>query len=420
MKSITRALQHRNYRLFFSGQSISLIGTWLTRVATSWLVYRLSHSAMILGLTGFAGSCPTFFFAPMAGVLVDRWNRHHVLVVTQTLAAIQSGLLAYFTLRGTITVTHVVLLQLFQGFINSFDMPARQSFVVEMIEDKRDLSNAIALNSSMVNMARLVGPSCAGILIALYGEGGCFTIDALSYVAVIASLLLMKLQKRQVIRKSEKHILHEMAEGLRYVWSFLSIRAVLLMLALMSFMGMPYMVLMPIIVTEKLHGGAALLGYLTAASGCGALVGVLYLASRKSVLGLGKILVLSGTIFGVSLALFSLSSRPVLSLCLMFTTGMGMMVHMASGNTVIQTLVDEDKRGRVMSFYTMAVAGMVPFGSLLGGIVADHIGPTPTLAMGGGICVIGAMYFMRRLPKMRQEVQPIYERLGIMGDLVDS
>jgi MFS family permease len=394
-----------------------LIGSWLTRVATSWLVYRLSKSALILGVVSFAGQVPTFILAPVAGVLVDRWSRHRVLVVTQVLAMVQSALLAAFTLSGKITVTDVLLLSAFQGLINAFDMPARQAFVVEMIHDRADLPNAIALNSSMVNVARLVGPSCAGILIAAFGEGGCFTIDAVSYLAVIASLLLMRLQKEKSSTRSQKRMSKELSEGFKYAVAFKPIQNVLMILALVSLMGMPYMVLLPMVVTERLQGGAALLGYLTAVSGVGALCGVLYLASRKSVLGLGRIVSMASLAFGIGLMGFSWSRWPAVSMVFIFFTGMGMMVLMASGNTILQTIVEEDKRGRVMSLYTMAVAGMVPFGSLFSGLVAKAVGAPITILIGGVACSIGGLWFLSVLPSIREQVRPIYQRLGIIPEI---
>lgn len=417
--NLGRALKYRNYRLFFSGQSISLIGSWLTRVATSWLVYRLTKSAWSLGLVGFAGQIPTFVLAPLAGVLVDRWNRHRVLVVTQVLAMIQSALLAALTLSGAISLTSVLILSVFQGCINAFDMPARQSFVIEMVESIEDLPNAIALNSSMVNLARLVGPSVAGILIAAFGEGGCFTIDAVSYIAVIVSLLMMKLRAHQHMARSKKHILHELVEGVRYSITFTPVLALLLILALISLMGMPYMVLLPMIVTERLHGGAALLGYLTAMSGLGALVGVLYLASRKSVVGLGKVIWISSAIFGLGLIAFAFSRWTIPSMAFMFIAGMGMMVQLAAGNTVLQTIVEESKRGRVMSLYTMAVAGMVPFGSLFGGLVAAKIGAPVTVLIGGATCVVGSLVFYIFLPSIRERVRPIYMERGILPPVTE-
>jgi MFS family permease len=407
-----RALRHRNYRLFFAGQGTSLIGTWLTRVATSWLVYRLTGSALLLGIVGFAGQIPTFFISPLAGVWVDRWNRHRVLVVTQVLAMVQSGLLACFALRGTITVTHILVLGVFQGVINAFDMPARQAFVVEMIEDRADLSNAIALNSSMVNAARLVGPSMAGILIAAFGEGWCFLIDAVSYLAVVASLLAMRIVPRAIGLRGMSAFT-EMRDGFRYAAGFAPIRAILMLLALVSLTGVPYMVLMPVVASDILHGGAHTLGFLMAASGLGALIGALYLASRSTVIGLGRIVATSALLFGFGLIAFSRSSLLWLSLLLMLVTGMSMMVQMAASNTILQTIVEEDKRGRVMSLYTMAFFGTVPLGSLLAGVMAHRIGVPNTISLGGAACVAGALLFIRELPELRRLARPVYTRLGI-------
>ena len=414
LRTIGRALRHRNYRLFFAGQGISLIGTWLTRVATSWLVYRLTGSALALGIVGFAGQIPTFFLAPVAGVWVDRLNRHRTLVVTQALAMVQSALLAALAWWRP-SVAGIVVLSVFQALINAFDMPARQAFVVQMVEDRADLPNAIALNSSMVNAARLIGPSVGGILIALFGEGWCFAIDAASYLAVIASLLAMRIEPRVVAPRTTRATA-ELVEGLRYVASHLSIRVVLL-LAIVSLMGMPYAVLMPVMATGVLHGQAHTLGFLMAASGAGALAGALYLASRTSVLGLGRVIGLSAAMFGVSLIGFALSRTFWLSMVLMVPTGMGMMVQMAASNTVVQTLVDEDKRGRVMSFFAMAFFGTVPFGSLLSGSLAQRIGAPHTIELGGVACLLGAALFFRALPELRRHARPTYERLGILPEV---
>jgi len=414
-----RALRHRNYRLFFAGQSLSLIGTWLTRVATSWLVYRLTGSTVSLGIVGFAGQIPTFVVAPFAGVWVDRWNRHRVLVATQALAMLQSAALAALALTGTIGVGWVIALSIFQGLINAFDVPARQSFVVHMVEDRADLPNAIALNSSMVNAARLIGPSIGGILIAAVGEGWCFLIDAVSYVAVIASLLAMRIAPSVRVEK-ERRLLPELAEGFRYVSGFVPIRNVLLLLALVSFMGMPYTVLMPAVATRILGGGPHTLGFLMAASGVGALAGTLYLASRKSVLGLGRVIVLASGGFGIGLVLFSRSHELWLSLAVLVPTGLGMMVQMAASNTVLQTVVDEDKRGRVMSFFTMAFFGTVPFGSLFAGLVAARIGADDTIALGGAACIVGSILFHRGLPELRRVARPVYVRAGILQDIADE
>lgn len=416
MRRILRALQHRNYRLFFGGQGISLIGTWLTRVATSWLVYRLTDSALLLGVVGFAGQIPTFLLAPLAGVLVDRWNLHRILVITQALSMIQSFLLAILALTGVITVWHIIILNVFQGLINAFDTPARQAFVVEMVEDKKDLANAIALNSSMFNAARLLGPAVAGVLIAAVGEGICFLIDGVSYLAVIASLLAMTIATRKTA-KAAPEVLHGLREGYNYAFGFAPIRAILLFLALVSLMGMPYTVLMPVMAKDVLHGEAHTLGFLTAAAGMGALAGAVYLASRKSVLGLGKIIALAGSGFGLALAAFSLSRRLWLSLLLMLLTGFGMMVHMASSNTVLQTIVDDDKRGRVMSFYAMAFLGMAPFGSLFAGGLASKIGAPMTILIGGVACIFGAIIYARKLPSLREKIRPIYVRMGIIPEV---
>ncbi len=419
LRSIGRALRNRNYRLFFAGQSVSLIGSWLTRVATSWLVYRLTGSALLLGIVGFAGQIPTFFLAPLAGVWVDRWNRHRVLVVTQALAMLQSASLAALAWSGRMTVTQIAALSVVQGLINAFDMPARQAFVVEMVADRNDLPNAIALNSSMVNAARLIGPSVAGILIGLFGEGWCFAIDAVSYLAVIASLLAMRITVRPRAPRTTR-VGAELAEGFRYVVGHVPIRSVLLLLAVVSLMGMPYTVLMPLVATQVLHGGAHTLGFLMAASGAGALAGALYLASRTTVVGLGRVIAIAAAVFGASLIAFSLSRVLWVSLLLMVPTGMGMMVQMAASNTVLQTLVDEDKRGRVMSFYAMAFFGTVPFGSLLAGSLADKVGASNTIGIGGLACVVGSALFFRSLPELRRLARPTYVRLGIVPEIAEG
>ena len=416
LRFMLRALQHRNYRLFFAGQGTSLVGTWITRVATSWLVYRLTGSAAVLGIVGFAGQVPTFILAPFAGVWVDRWDRYRVLVATQTLSMLQSFALAWLALAGIINVPEILALGAFQGVINAFDTPARQAFVVEMVEDRADLANAIALNSSMVNGARLIGPSVAGVLIAIAGEGWCFMIDGVSYLAVIASLLLMRIQPRERTIAA-KNALHELRDGFRYAFGFAPIRTVLLLLALVSLMGMPYTVLMPLMAGGVLHGGPHTLGFLMGATGVGALCGAVYLASRSSVLGLGRLIPLASGLFGAGLVAFSLSRNTTLSLALMLFTGAGFMVQMASSNTVIQTIVREDMRGRVMAFYTMAFMGTAPFGSLLAGALAARIGAPRTILLGGAVCILGGLVFARRLPKLRELVEPIYVERGILPEI---
>jgi len=414
---ILRALAHKNYRLFFAGQSISLIGTWMTRIATAWLVYRLTGSALLLGVVGFAGQIPSFLLGPLAGVLVDRWNRQRLLVITQVLAMFQSLALALLTMTGLIKMWHVIVLSVLQGLINSFDMPARQAFVVEMVEKREDLANAIALNSSMVNAARLLGPSIGGVVIAAVGEGWCFMIDAVSYIAVIASLLAMTITARVIQPTKDANVFQQLREGWSYATHFAPIRNVLLLLALVSLVGMPYTVLMPVFANDVLHGGPNTLGLLMAASGVGALVGALFLAARKTVLGLGKFIPLMAGAFGAGLIAFSFTRVLWLSLALMVVTGLGFMVQMAVSNTVLQTIVDEDKRGRVMSFYTMAFMGTAPFGSLLAGSVADRIGTPHTLLCGGIGCILGALWFATTLSDLRRDVRPIYERIGILPEV---
>jgi len=411
-----RALGHRNYRLFFSGQSISLIGTWMTRLATSWLVYRLTNSAFLLGFIGFASQVPVFILSPLTGVWVDRLNRHRVLIVTQVLSMIQSFALAALALTHRITFWDIFWLSIFQGTINAFDMPSRQAFVTQMVESREDLPNAIALNSSMVNASRLIGPSLAGIIIAAVGEGWCFFIDGASYIAVIISLLLMRITVQQVARKRERVVV-ELREGWRYVAHFPPIRAILLLLALVSLFGMPYTVLMPIFARDVLHGGAHTLGFLTGATGVGALVSAAYLATRKSVLGLGRVIPMVTIIFGIALIGFGLSHWLLLSMFTLLFAGFGMMQEMAASNTILQTIVEEDKRGRVMAFYAMAFVGMSPFGSLVAGELAAHIGAPRTVMISGAVCITGALVFLTQLRNIRALIRPIYIRLGILPEV---
>lgn len=411
---LTRALRSRNFRLFFGGQSISLVGTWITRVATSWLVYRLTGSLFLLGVVGFAGQIPMLVLAPFTGVLVDRWNRHRLLVVTQVLSMLQSLALALLVFSDHITVAWIIVLQVVQGIINTFDTPGRQAFVVEMVEDRADLPNAIALNSSMVNASRIIGPSIGGIVIAAVGEGWCFMADAISYVAVIASLLAMTVQPRQRPPR-EKTAFQEFVDGYRYVSRFLPVRSALTLLALISLLGMPYSVLMPAIATNQLHGGANTLGFLMTASGVGALAGALYLAARRSVLGLGRAMYTAAMVFGVGLVLFSLSHVLWLSLLILPLVGAGMMITMASTNTIVQTIIEEHLRGRVMAFYTMAFLGTAPIGSLLAGAVAERIGSENTILAGGIGCILAGAWFALRLPRLRDIVRPIYVARGILA-----
>ncbi len=408
-----RALRHRNFRLFFSGQSISLIGTWMTRIATAWLVYRLTKSALLLGTVSFVGQIPTFLLAPFAGVLVDRLNRRHVLIWTQTLAMLQSLALASLTLTHRITIHDVLALSAFQGVINAFDMPGRQAFMVQMVEDRADLSNAIAINSSMVNLARLIGPSLAGLVIAATNEGWCFFIDGISYIAVIISLLLMRVHVADA-KRAAASMFEQMREGWQYVSTFVPIRNILLLFALVSLMGMPYMVLMPLFAAQVLHGGAHTLGFLMGAAGVGALISALSLVVRKSVRGLIKMIPIAAAVFGAGLILFGLSQVVWISLVLMTAVGFGMMQGLTASNTIIQTLVPEDKRGRVMSYYTAAFVGMAPFGSLLAGSLAHWIGAPRTVMLTGTCCILGAAWFWSRRREIREVVRPIYIEMGIV------
>ncbi len=415
LKSIFRSFRYRNYRLFFGGQSLSLIGTWIQRIATPWLVYHLTGSAFLLGVVGFAGQIPTFLIAPFAGVLTDRWNRYHILIATQVAAMLQALVLTLLYFGGHIHVWQIVLLNIFLGIVNAFDVPARQSFVIEMVERKEDLGNAIALNSSMVNGARLIGPSVAGILIALTGEGVCFLINGLSYLFVIASLLMMKITPVHNGKK-DADVIKELKEGIRYAFGFAPIKYTIFLLATVSLMGMSYTVLMPVFAKEVLHGGPHTFGFLMGASGLGALAGALYLASRKSVVGLCNLIPVSSGIFGLGLIAFSFSRYQGLSMALMVIAGLGMMMQMASSNTILQTIVDNDKRGRVMSFYTMAFMGSAPFGSFIAGALAKIIGTPYTILSGGIIIVAGAIIFAGKLPEIRQKIRPIYVKMGIIAE----
>ncbi len=411
-----RALSSRNYRLFFIGQGISLVGTWMQQIALSWLVYRLTDSVFLLGAVTFSSQIPSFILGPFAGVLADKFNRHKVLIVTQALSMVQASTLAVLVLTNTIEIWHVLALSAVLGTINGFDIATRQAFVVELIERREDMSNAIALNSSLFNMARLVGPTIAGLLIAAVGEGICILINAISYIAVIGSLLLLRLKPFERVQQQRK-VWQSLKVGFQYAFGFPPIRALIMIVALLSLFGMPFTVLLPVFARDILQGGANTLGYLMGASGFGALSGALFLAQRKSVVGLGKVIIFTMSVFGLALIAFSFSEVLLLSLVLMLFSGFGMIVTMASCNTLLQTLVDDDKRGRVMSLYATAFMGMAPIGSMLAGSVAEQIGVAYTLAGCGLLCALSIVPFAVNLPKLRQMVQPIYERLGIVPEI---
>jgi len=401
-KLILRALKYKNYRLFFGGQSVSLIGMWMQSIALSWLVYRLTNSAILLGFMGFVNQIPSFILSPIAGVYADRWNRRYMLICTQVLLMLQSLTLAALVLSGVVAVWHLIALAFFSGIVNAFDAPARQSFVIDMIERKEDLGNAIALNSAIFNGSRLIGPSLAGIIIAATGEGMCFLINGLSYLAIISALLAMHINPKEHMVQNTP-VLQELKDGFSYVYNHSPIRSLLILVALVSLVGMPYVVLMPIFAKEILGGGPSTLGFLMASSGIGALTGAFFLASRRDFKGTGRLIPVAAIIFGTGLIAFSFSRVFIYSFALMLMTGFGLMVQMALSNTSLQTIVDDDKRGRVMSFYTMAFMGMAPFGSLLAGGLAHRIGAPNTLLLGGLACVAGALLCARNIPAFKKQ-----------------
>ena len=413
------ALKHRNFRLFFFGQSISLIGTWMQQVAMVWLVYRLSNSEFLLGLIGFCSQVPILFLAPVAGVFTDRWNRHRTIIATQSLAMLQAVILVVLTWTGLINVPYLIVLSIFMGLINAFDMPARQAFLIQMVQGRENLANAIGLNSSMFNGARLVGPAIAGVLVATAGESCCFLLNALSYVAVLGALLAMRITP-QASTGTPQHVLRELRDGIRYAFGFPPIRVLLLLLALVSLAAMPLTVLMPVFATKVLGGGPRLLGALTAAIGIGALVGALLMAYRRTVLGLGRQIAWASGVFGLGLVAFSFSRSLWISFPILAVLGFAMMLAIAASNTVLQTIVDDDKRGRVMSFYTVALLGTAPLGSLLAGSLASYFGAITTVQVAGVVCVLGAVGFARQLPAIRELIRPIYRRIGILPDVTTA
>jgi MFS family permease len=410
LKFVLRALSYKNYRLYFGGQGISLIGTWMQQVAMSWLVYRLTHSALLLGMVAFISQIPHLFISPFAGVLVDRWNRHRILIITQILSTIQAAILAILVMTNRIQIWHIFPLGLFLGIVNAMDAPTRQSFVVHMV-DKKDLSNAIALNSAMFNGARLIGPTLAGIMIAAFGEGLCFLLNAVSFLAVIWALLLMDMPAFHQ-DKNNTHILPDLKEGARYTFGSPTIRAILIQVSSMSLIGMSYVVLMPIFTKDVLHGGPQTLGMLVAGVGIGALFGALFLASRKETGGLLKMIGVASLIFSGALIAFSFSRWFPLSLGISLFLGFGMMAQMVSCNTVIQTIVDDDKRGRVLSFYTMSFLGISPFGALIMGSLASRLGAPVSTFIGGVCCMLIVLLYLRRLPVLREDVKATLARMA--------
>lgn len=400
-----RSLRHRNFQLFFSGQLISLVGTWMDNVAEAWLVYRLTGSSLLLGTVSFAGQIPVLLMAPVAGLVADRFNRRKVVIATQCSSMILAFVLAFLTLSKRVTVWQVMVLAALMGVVNAFDIPARQSFLVEMV-GREDLMNAIALNSSMFNAARIIGPSIAGLLVAKWGEGWCFFSNAVSYIAVIAGLFMMRVPPRPISQHKASPFEH-IAEGFRFVRSTVPIRSLLLLIGLVSLVAMPYAVLMPVFAARVLHGNARTLGILMGAAGVGALIGALLLAARRGVRGLGRVVAIACACFGASLILFSLSRSWVLSSLLLIPVGFSVMTQMGSTNTLIQAMVPDRLRGRTMAVYSMMFLGMAPFGALISGALAQRIGAPRTVALGGATAIIGAIAFWRYLPKIRVEARQL-------------
>lgn len=390
-----RAFRHRNYRLYFAGQAVSLTGAWMQQIAMSWLVYRLTGSALLLGVVSFSGQIAHLLVTPFAGVLADRFSRHRILVIMQTLAMIQAAALAFITLSGLVAVWHLVVLSLMLGIVNATEMPVRQSFIIELVDDREGLANAIALNSALFNGTRMIGPSIAGVVIAFTGEGWCFLINAGSFLAVIAALLAMRIAPARR-DNGDRSVLERLGEGFGYVTRSIPIRSILLLMALISFVGLPYIILMPVFTSAVLGGGPETLGFLMGAAGMGAFSGALLLATRPSSAGLGEFIGRSTLLFSLALVAVSFVRSVLPALPLFFLTGFGMISAMASCNTVLQSIVDDDKRGRVMSFFSMAMMGFAPFGNLLAGAVADRVGSPVTIMTGGILCAIGALVFSHK------------------------
>ena len=411
-------LKNRNLRLYYGGQLISMIGTWMQQMALSWLVYRLTNSAYMLGVIGFVTMAPSILLTPIAGMVADRTNRHRLVIITQILALIQAGLLAAITLNGHPQIWQLLVLGAFMGIISAFDLPTRQTFLIDMLDSKEEMGNAIAMGSSIMTVTRLIGPALAGVCIAVVGEGMCFLANAVSYVPVIVALCFVKAHQRPV-PPSPLSPFGQIKEGFSYAFGFRPLRALILMMALISLFAMPFTVLMPAFAKDVFHGNASTLGILTTASGVGSLIGAIFLATRKGVLGLGKWIAISCALFGIGLVAFGLSKNIVLSSIMLSLVGFGSMVQMASSNTLVQTIVEEDKRGRVMSIFMMAFMGLAPFGSMAAGALANLIGVGTTVTISGVICLILALAFHIRLRAIREDVRPIYIERGILSAEAD-
>jgi MFS family permease len=419
IKNIFSSLRSRNYRIYFTGQGLSLIGTWIQNIAMSWLVYRLTGSVFLLGLIGFTSQIPTFVLAPFTGVLTDRYNRRRIMLLAQVSFMIQALIIALLVLFNLIQVWHIIALSLVFGIISAFDAPARQSLVIDLIDDPENLSNAIALNSALFNGARLIGPAIAGITIAAVGEGICFLLNSMSFIAVIIALLLIKIPLKPAINKVNK-FKKEFIEGVHYTFQSVPIRTLIILLAILSMVGFPFMILLPAYAKEILKGGSDTLGFLMSAMGAGALTGALIMAARKSVVGLGRIISINVCLLGLAVVLASFSTKIHYSLIVLFFGGLSMILSLAAINTMLQTIADEDKRGRVMSFYAMALMGTTPIGNLLAGTIASGLGIPYTLLTGGIITVFAGIWFQYNRKSLRKYVLPIYRRKGIIPALPDE
>jgi len=419
LKDIFSSLHSRNYRLYFTGQGISMIGTWMQNIALSWLVYRLTGSVFLLGLVGFTNQIPTFILSPFTGVLTDRYNRLRIMILAQIAFMIQAFVMAGLVLFNMIEVWHIVVLSILAGVISAIDAPARQSLVVDLIDRKEDLGNAIALNSAIFNGARLVGPAIAGITIAAVGEGICFLFNAISFVAVIIALMMIRIPYKKPVVIADKFI-KSMKDGINYTFKSMPIRTMILLLAILSLAGFPFIVLLPAYAKEVLGGGAGTLGFLMSALGGGALTGAIYMAARKSVLGLGKIISINTFLLGITIVLSSFSTNTTFSLFVLFAGGLSMILTLAGVNTLLQTIAEEEMRGRVMSFYAMALMGTHPIGSLIAGSIASGIGIPHTLLIGGIITVCAGIWFEVRRKSMRKYIRPIYISKGILPGLPDD
>jgi MFS family permease len=413
MHPILRGFQHRNFRLFFIGQTLAMIGTWMQYIAISWLVYRLTGSAFMLGMTGFALQIPILLVSPFAGVWVDRYDRRMLLLVTQTLALAQALLLAALTFAGLIQVWHLLAISLFLGTVNAVANPSRNTFLLELVESKANLPNAIALNSLIMNSTRFVGPSIAGAVLAVAGEGWCFVLNALSYLALIVALLVMRV-KPIAQRAAHEHWLEGLKQGFRYAFGFLPSRRLLLLVAAISMTTAPYQHLMPLFAGEVFGGDSRTLGLLISGAGLGAFAGTLYLAGRTSLRGLSRLIIAASFCASIGLMLFSQSRLLWLSLILMLPVGFGLVLTAVSTNTILQSIADEDKRGRVISIYGMCFLGTPPLGSFVAGAVASHVGAPLTLLIFGTLGMLAAIAFALRIESWRAALRPVYRRMGLV------